>query len=204
MRTMIVLTLLACPFTAEAATVGSASTQVGDTNGIVPLTGTSFSPTFQPADWIDAPTMPASDWVWNDPITEWPAAGSGSDAASATYQWSFSLTGFDVVSAVLSGVWAADNFGTVTLNGTVLSSLVGDTVSNFDTLHPFSTTDDSHFVAGLNTLSLNIENVTLSVGLRSAVTVTADIASVPGPTAWALSVTGVAAFFGLQRRRASA
>lgn len=143
----------------------------------------------------------ASDWVW--PIIE------GGFDSSAIYEFVFDLTGFDLASATLEGLWGADNFGAITLNGNEIDALPGEFYSNFAVLHAFSTTLDAYFNAGVNVLRFTLGNA-VSEGInpaafRAAVRVTAvDLSEVPLPGALPLFAAGIASFaFARGRRRST-
>ena len=121
--------------------------------------------------------------------------GGGYTDPVNTYTLSFDLSGYNVSTASLSGEFAADNFGTVELNGHLLTSLSDTLYENFEQLHPF-TASAADFVAGVNTLTFTITDT----GPPSAFMVanlagTADILGcVPEPATWAMFLAG---FFGL-------
>jgi hypothetical protein len=133
---------------------------------------------------------------------------TGSPSSTTTYRLSFSLTGLDPLSAVISGNWGTDNEGTIFLNGvntlisltgSIPNVLDGGDFDNFTRLHAFSIS--SGFVAGLNTLDFVILDtgppsamrVDDLAGTANAVIPTPTIA-VPEPASWALMLVG---FFGL-------
>lgn len=143
----------------------------------------------------------ASGWVW--PQDE------GGFAPNATYEFTFNLTGFDVASAVLEGLWGVDNFGSVFLNDVEISSLPGVNFGNFAILHAFSATLDSLFNAGANVLRFSLGNAEAPgfnpAAFRAAVRVTADQipSQVPLPGALPLFAAGIGAFaFARGRRQA--
>jgi hypothetical protein len=123
------------------------------------------------------------------------APGGGYINPVNTYTLNFDLTGLDASTASLSGDFAADNFGTVELNGHLLTALSGTKYENFEQLHPF-TASAVDFISGVNTLTFTITDT----GPPSAFMVanlagTADVlGGVPEPATWAMFLAG---FFGL-------
>lgn len=102
--------------------------------------------------YFSGATTPASDWVWD-------LADSNGSGSPLEFTFSFSLTSFDLPTAVLTGLWGIDNVGTVSLNGNILSDLPDVITNNFNVLHAFSAgPGSSAFIAGLNVLSFNVEN----------------------------------------------
>ncbi|HEV2651444.1 MAG TPA: PEP-CTERM sorting domain-containing protein [Rhizomicrobium sp.] len=123
------------------------------------------------------------------------APGGGYTNPVNTYTLDFDLSGYDIATASLSGQFAADNFGTVELNGHLLTSLSGTLFENFEQLHPFSATA-ADFVAGMNTLTFTITDTGPPSAFMVADLVgTADVlGAVPEPATWAMFLLG---FFGL-------
>jgi len=115
------------------------------------------------------------------------------------FTFSFSLTGFDVLTAELTGLWGVDNVGSVFLNGQMISSLSGVVTGNFNVLHTLSAGPGSTaFFAGLNVLSFDVENRGGPGAFRASVAVTADAKPVPEPTTLAIFALGI---MGLASRR---
>lgn len=121
-------------------------------------------------------------------------ANGGYTNPTNVYTLTFNVDAAEVSTAQLSGEFAADNLGTVTLNGNQLISLTGGAHSNYNTLHAFSAAA-ADFVAGANTLTFTITDL----GPPSAFMVT-DLSgtvtgsAVPEPGAWSMLFAG---FFGL-------
>src|SRR5262249_33434902 len=95
-------------------------------------------------------------WVSNDPASAWIGwrdSGDTQPYGDYTYELTFDLSGYDPSSVTLSGNWAADQFGSITLNGADTGVFVYD--GNWDSyyypnLSPFTIT--SGFQPGLNRL----------------------------------------------------
>ena len=135
--------------------------------------------------YFNGTTTPASDWVWD-------VANSNGSANPLLFTFSFSLTGFDVSTAVLTGLWGIDNVGSVSLNGNILSSLPNVITNNFNVLHAFSARPGSSaFVAGLNVLSYNVENRGGPGAFRTSVQVNAN--PIPEPSTLAILGLGLMA-----------
>ncbi|MCP4293894.1 MAG: hypothetical protein GY780_18850 [bacterium] len=119
-----------------------------------------------------APNGPNSRWIWDrqESILD----VSSNSGKSLTFVTTFDLAGFNHTTTVLTGKWAADNNGSIWLNGikTSVADLVGSALGNFSSLHSFVI--NSGFVAGLNTLEFRIENTELFGGLRVDIAGTAE------------------------------
>ncbi len=107
-----------------------------------------------------AVTFTSGFYMSNTPASRWIAYAATGTPPSSTYTISltFDLTGFDPTSASITGRWAADNCGNVSLNSTATSGLISDcnTLSSFQNFTAFSFTGG--FVAGINTITMNITN----------------------------------------------
>ena len=167
---------------------GTGSAGVGN----IILNGGGTSVDVSHGSYFNGATTPASDWVWDQ-------ANSNGVANPLNFTFSFSLTGFDVLTAELTGLWGVDNVGSVSLNGNVLSNLPNIIVHNFTTLHSISAgPGSSAFVSGLNVLSFDVGNRGGPGGFRASVKVTADAKPVPEPSTLAIFSLGL---IGLTLRR---
>jgi hypothetical protein len=140
-------------------------------------------------------------WVANDADSRWISlTGNGTPVnGTTTYRLTFDLTGLDLSSVSISGLWGVDNNGWIKLNGVSTGNqLLGTVYSSFQALHAFTLT--SGFVAGLNSLDFIVEDKGVVTGLRvDSLVGTAN--AVPEPASWALMLGGFAALGASLRRR---
>lgn len=129
-----------------------------------------------------APNSASSQWVW--------AQADGLPALTTlTFRTTFDLTGLDATTALINGLWGADNTGIdILLNGSSTGvALPGSPISNFSSLHAFSIS--SGFVAGLNTLEFVIQDVGSVGAFRAELSGTAN--ELPEPASLALAGLGL-------------
>ena len=99
--------------------------------------------------WLD--NGPNSDWIARNANT------SANGAAPYTFYCTFDLTGYDLTTASIAGLWAIDDSGDVSLNGNLLLSLPGENGQNWGAFHSFSVSAGSpYFNQGLNTLTITM------------------------------------------------
>jgi hypothetical protein len=127
------------------------------------------------ADWYGG-------WLANDSNSDWIARNANitnNGPAPYTFTTTFDLTGFNLSTVVLSGGFAADDAGTLNLNGTQISSVPDEA---WGSLTSFSISGSSgDFVQGLNTLTITItDSDEFLEGVRLTGTVT-GAALVPEP-----------------------
>jgi len=152
--------------------------------------------------WMSNASSPASKW-----LTPGAQAGTGYDQSSAgIYTWTqtFDLTGFNASSATISGRWAADNTGTVSINGVVLASGQITDPGAFTGWTSFSSAG-ANFVSGLNTITFTVTNDASATALNPTgvrVEFTAsDVTPVPETSTTAMMALGLALMSVLVRRR---
>lgn len=193
--TAAVTVMLACAGGASAATVAIYNTGQGagagdgqaDANYSIATSHLGYSGA--------AKTYYNSAYLADDADSRWvsysgsPFGGSGLTAFETT----FDLTGYDLASAVLSGRWGVDNEGVIKLNGTVIATLTGTKVENFNQLYQFGST--SGFVNGLNTLRFEVNDTGVPMAFRTDdMSLTANLSSaVPEPATWAMMIVGFGA-----------
>jgi hypothetical protein len=96
-----------------------------------------------------APNSSDSQWISSN-------ASGGTDITDAVFSTTFDLTGYDASTAEITGLWGVDNYATMFLNGNETDVSLPFGASSFNTLHAFTISD--YFVAGLNTLTVNLTN----------------------------------------------
>jgi hypothetical protein len=121
-------------------------------------------------------------------------ADGGYTKSTNIFAQSFFLS--DITSAMVSGFFATDNSGSVSLNG-----ISGATSGSYTSLTPFSFT--SGFVVGLNTLNFTLQDSgPPSAILVSGITGSAGgVGAVPEPATWGMMILGFGAVGGVLRRR---
>ncbi len=117
------------------------------------------------------------------------ASNGGSAAGNFTLSTTFDLTGYDISTASISGLWGVDNDGEIFLNGVSTGIILGggDNQANFNILHAFSIT--SGFVSGVNTLSFAVTDLGQPAALRVD-SIVGEAALVPEPATWGLMIVG--------------
>lgn len=173
-------------------------------NGLVDTHYTIISSTSGGVLPRQAVTYTNTAYVANDANSRWISLNSNGNPGSNTtvYRLTFDLTGLDASTASISGTWAADNFGSILLNGNATGfALTGSPTSNFNRKHAF--TLSSGFVSGINTLDFSVGDTGQPTALRVDDLVgTADLAAaVPEPGTWALLILGFGIIGAGMRRR---
>lgn len=119
-----------------------------DTNLGSTYNGAAYVVTSSQNDWY-------SGWLGNGPNSDWIALDANTNnngQAPYTFSTTFNMTGYDLSTASLSGSWAIDDGGTLSLNGNSLGTLGS---GQWGALTAFSA-PSSDFVSGVNTLSITI------------------------------------------------
>lgn len=179
MKKLLLIALLAITsMNSNAALILSGGTGTSGAGNIVLDTGTVIDVSHRA--YFNGPTTPASNWVW---------AANVSSNADLLFTFTFDLSGFDLSTAELSGLWGVDNVGEVFLNGYSLSSLPLVITGNFNVLTAFSAAPNSSaFLSGTNVLSFNVGNRGGPGAFRASVEVNAQPVSEPAT----LSLLGLA------------
>lgn len=112
-------------------------------------------------DGSNAVTYKHPAYAANDADSLWVSVNQngGNETTSATtytYSTTFDLAGYDASSASISGLWGADNYGAIFLNGVDTGNLLSFGSSAFRQLSQFSISD--YFINGVNTLSVELTN----------------------------------------------
>jgi hypothetical protein len=97
--------------------------------------------------------------------------------------------------ALVSGLWGADNFGTILVNGVQVAELDGTVFENFNQLHSFSFNPQ----VGSNTLVVRLTDT----GPPTAFRIDGFAGAVPEPSTWAMMVLGFAGVGFMAYRRKS-
>ena len=115
---------------------------------------------------IDVFTITQGHWVDRDAISTWIApnsvttSGQPQDGPVGDYDYrtTFDLTGLNPLTASITGMWAADNYGfDILINGHSTGNTTGTPTSDSFTLfHDFSIA--SNFTFGINTLDFMVRN----------------------------------------------
>jgi protein with PEP-CTERM/exosortase system signal len=158
---LIILSAFVASVVARADMISIFNTGVDNSNALLALgstdphylllssplgAGTPFAGTNIPATYIA--NGPNSQWI--SPTSN---AGASEPAGVYTYTTTFSLPA-NFISASLSGQWATDNEGALSLNGGL--PIATTPMMGFTAFSPFTIT--SGFVAGLNTLTFAVTN----------------------------------------------
>lgn len=195
---MIFKSFLAAGIIAVAATVSNAAvvSNVGTFAG-----GTDFASSNRGAlvgylHRYYTPNTAASEWVWDQNLA----------VPQLTFTHTFDMTGYDISTASLSGIWGVDNIGTAYLNGTAISSIPFGHGA-FRKLRAYGA--NSGFVDGINTLSFvvknrgNYDHSNNPGAFRAEAMIEASVAPVPLPAAGWLLLAGVGGMVTMHRRKAA-
>ena len=167
-------------------------------------TGTNPARTVFPdnVDYCTPPNGCSPAWVANDSLSDWIAFNPNATAnGTGTYITTFDLSGANLSAVSLSGFWTIDDQGTLTLNGHMIASLPPPS-QPWTVLNPFSvSTGSSDFVAGINTLTMQITaSDNFEEGARLNGTVSFSANTVPEPSSILLFASGALALAGALRR----
>ncbi len=142
--------------------VNTGATRAGDTGGI-DLVGPNVANATNHSNYTQ--TDIGADWVWG---------GNIETVNSAEFTFEFDLTGYDLTTAVLSGQWAVDNTGTISLNGHEIES-----GSGFGSIMGYETDVDAYFVQGINTVTYSMVDTGSVAGFKANAQVTARPTTAP-------------------------
>ena len=97
---------------------------------------------------------PFTTYAHNTLTSQWITSSCQFDVGDFLYETTFSLSGLDLSTVKLTGSWATDNEGSISLNGSNLGITLP--AAAFGSLTPFSIS--SGFVSGVNTLVFDVHN----------------------------------------------
>ncbi len=143
-------------------------------------------------------------WMANDSSSDWiaPVANvTNNGNAPYTFSITFNVTTAQLPTAALTGSWAIDDAGTLSLNGNQIASLSSGA---WTSLTPF-TAPSADFVVGTNTLTMTLTSSdNFKEGARLTGSVTSAVAATPEPSSLLLFGFGglLAGVAGLKRARA--
>ena len=213
MRVLFATGVLMMVGTAQGSIISSLFNTGVDGTG-TPLSNNSADPHYSLVSVPGGPTsvrvatsangFPIGPWLGDDSLSTW--IGPDSDGSlngpvgNYDYQTTFDLTGFDPLTASITGQWSMDNAAVdILINGVSISP----TGSDFTSWTAFSV--NSNFVAGINTLDFVINNAGGPTGLRVEMSGTAEPAGtdpVPEPATMILLGAGLSVLGVLRHRKA--
>lgn len=193
-------------FSVNAATVSTGSTLVEGGGFSIQGGGTKVEVSDPSNAWLlpADDTSPHSQWIWDQALVN--SINGNTFGGPVTFLYSFSLAGFNALTASLSGLISIDDIVTVTLNGeTIFQDLDAyDNGANWSKYQNYGSSNGSLFNAGWNTLAFTVTNSgAYPAGLRATVEVEAS--PVPLPAALPLLGGALAAFgfVGARRKRSA-
>ncbi len=156
-----------------------------------------------------------SPWLANSGTSQWVSFQQdyttmyAPSDVSYVYRTTFDLTGYVLSSVIITGGWAVDDLGTLSLNGgSALNTIAYDAGgSSYDALHSFTLNQANGLVAGVNTLTFALTNYHATfqgnaTGLRVQFSSFAGTESgIPEPGTLALLGSGLLALGLIRRRR---
>ena len=179
---------------------GLGSGGVSDPNYLLVSAPTGAGPAYTLPPYLPGWVSPPAGTQWINPNPN----GGAAPAGLYDYQTTFDLTGLDPGSLVLSGSWAADNAGSILLNG-VAAIGIGTTIPDpygFKNLTAFSITGLDNLAnlhPGLNYLDFVVQNDGNVTGLVADISGTASPA--PEPSSLLLMGSGLIGLGGALRRK---
>lgn len=142
-------------------------------------------------------------WAPNDSSSDWiaPVANvTNNGNAPYTFSITFNLTNAQLPTAALSGSWAIDDAGTLSLNGTQIASLSSGAWTSLTAF----TAPSADFVVGANTLTMTVTSSdNFKEAARLTGSVTSAVSATPEPSSLLLFGLGglLAGVAGLKRSR---
>lgn len=200
--TVIAPIAMAVPITSLVNTGAGVADNAQDTNYFLTVTnGNTVAGTHgYAADQFGWPD--ASPWIASNGTSKWltpfqDESRTLDPVKNGVYVWTlnFDLSGYDTSVGFIQGRWAADNFGSVWLNGEQIGVSAGfGSWSSFYASHYL-------FNSGLNTLEFKVTNLALGAGNPTGVRVEFTASEVPEPESYALLLGGLGVFGAVAARR---
>jgi len=131
------------------------------------------------------------------------ASGNASVFGVYVYELLVDLTGFDLSSVSIKGMFSTDNDGFIRVNGAAAAATTG--FADFGSLHAF--TLDSNFLSGINSIQVGANNggnpTAFRVEFSEAAGSPIDPTAVPEPASLLLVGSGIAGLIARRRRQQS-
>lgn len=218
MKKILLMTVLAVVLGISTSNAGPIFYDTGVDNNGNQLIGGSSDPHYELRQLVAGPHVGNSNFApavalstsnywpqWIQPAdARWiyiaNAPNLGQDWGTYEFMTTFDLTGYNPSTAVLSGNWALDQYGSIYLNGSLITTLIDQNWNNH--LTPF--TINSGFVSGINTLKFDVrfpdggDGIVVSGASLCAAPVTT---AVPEPTTMLLLGSGLIGLAGYGRKK---
>ncbi|SDJ65122.1 PEP-CTERM protein-sorting domain-containing protein [Bradyrhizobium lablabi] len=166
-----------------AATGAQASVTLFNTGVDGPNTG-AIDPNYSLVGGGSAVTYYNPAYIADTSTSRWVSYSVDGYPGNSTVEFVTSFTADSI--ALVSGLWGADNFGKILVNGVQVAELDGTVYENFNQLHPFSFSPH----LGLNTLVVQLTDT----GPPTAFRIDGFAGAVPEASTWAMMILG---FFGI-------
>jgi hypothetical protein len=208
---IVALSLSSAAFAQTGSIAGLFNTGVDDSG--TPLPGGSVDPHYSLFASVDPQYGPDAivhvepvigGWMANTPTSKWigPAANQNEgtyEVGEYIYRLTFNLAG-DPGATQITGGWAADNGGTIFINGAATTNTA---IFAFFALTPFAIS--SGFVSGENHLDFHVQNASGTqpnpTGLHVSGISGITVAVIPEPETYALMLAGLGLLGFAARRR---
>jgi hypothetical protein len=156
--------------------------------------------------WPGDPTLSPA-WTPNTTSSSWigVTADKTNNGSGYSYNMTFTLTAAELATASITGGWAIDDEGTLSLNGNQLSQVPDTDWTNmtWNSLTPFNVpVGSSDFVVGTNTLTMTMtwtDNFVEGADLQGSLDYSSPV--VPEPGSLLLLGTGMLGMAGMLRRK---